>query len=298
MRRRTAMRLMKKSPGSLFRRGLIVVLLAGLVCTINCGGVATDREANQAAGNGNAQTSASASSSVNDARPSANPERVEASPGAERGSGVLFDYRRERPGHQAPTLDAQLRRRIIQAAYGASAAPDDYSINSHSSGSFTSQGAREKVYLVQRGGPVAADPNGAQDLALVVFDASDQLVAKFKTGDFNFVIATTDTNGDGINELLLEGSFYNMGTLGSSARLVELKSKQLRLIETFEGVYENSCDSDSASQITAAAITYAAIGDGKPPAFKVAFYRAPCPARGGEPPFDSFQPAPDANVKR
>lgn len=288
---------MKKVSGSLFERGLIVVLLAGLVCVNNCGGVASDRESNQPAA-GNVPTSASASPSVNDARPSPNPERVETSRGAERGSGVLIDYRKERPDHQAPPLDARLRRLIIQAAYGAKAVPADYTINSHSSGSFTAQGAREKVYLIQRGGPVAADPNGAQDLSLVVFDASDQLVAKFKTSDFNFIAATSDTDGDGINELLLEGSFFNMGTLGSSARLVELKSKQLRLIETFEGVYENPCDADSASKINAAAISYAAAGDGKPPTFKVAFYRAPCPARGGEPPFDSFQPAPATNIKR
>jgi hypothetical protein len=290
------MRLMNKSSNSLFARGLKVVLLAGLACVVNCGGVATDRAANQTAGD--ARTSANASSPMNDARPSQNPERVAASTGAEPASGVLIDYRKERPNHKAPPLEAGLRRRIIQAAYGARAAPDDYSINSHSSGSFTAQGAREKVYLVQRGGPVASDPNGAQDLALVVFDTSDQFVARFRTSDFNFIIATSDTNGDGVNELLLEGSFYNMGTLGSSARLVELKSKQLRLIETFEGTYENPCDADSASQITAAAITYAADGDAKPPTFKVDLYRAPCPARGGEPNFGSFQPAPDASVKR
>ncbi|HEY0100539.1 MAG TPA: hypothetical protein VGB76_16455, partial [Pyrinomonadaceae bacterium] len=231
---------MKKSSGSLFCRGLIVVLLAGLVCVVNCGGVAGDPVANQTAGDGSARTSANVSPSASDARPSPNPERVEPAQGAERGSGVLIDYRKGQPDHRTPPLDAQLRRRIVQSAYGAKAAPDDYSINSNSSGSFTAQGARETVYLVQRGGAVAADPNGAQDLALVVFDASEQLVAKFKTSDFNFIAATSDTDGDGVNELLLEGSFYNMGTLGSSARLVELKSKQLRLIETFEGIYENS----------------------------------------------------------
>jgi hypothetical protein len=290
------MRLMKESSGVLFYRGLIAVLLAGSVCVINCGGVAGNGAANQPAGD--AQTSANASSSVNDARPSPNPSRVETSSGAERGGGVLIDYRKQNSGHKAPTPNARLRRRIIQAVYGASAAPNDYSFNSYSKGSFTAQGARETVYLIQRGWPVAADPNGAQDLALVVVGASDQIVAKFKTSDFNFIIAKSDTDGDGVNELLLEGSFFNMGTLGSSARLVELKSKQLRLIETFEGVYENSCDADRASQITAAAISYAPVGDGKPPTFQVAFYRAPCPARGGEPPFDSFQPAPEASVKR
>lgn len=289
------MRLMNKSSGGLSSRVLTFVVVAALLCVVNCGGVAGDGAANQPAGG---TRNAALASTVNDARQSPDTERAEPSPQAQRESGVLIDYRRKESGHQAPQIEARIRRRIVQAAYGAKSAPDNFSVNSYASGSFTARGARETVYLVQQGKPIAADPNSAQDLALVVFDASEQLVAKIKTSDFNFITATTDTGGDGIHELLLEGSFYNMGTLVSSARLVELKSKQLRLIETFEGVYENPCDADTASQITAATITYAAVGDGKPPTFKVAFYRAPCPERGSPPPFESFRPAPDASVER
>ncbi|HEV7904861.1 MAG TPA: hypothetical protein VGO96_13550 [Pyrinomonadaceae bacterium] len=291
---------MKNSSHALCSLSLRVFVAACLLCVTNCGGAGSSGEANQPSGDHAARNSAPASSG-NAAQPSPNPERVETPPahGAQRGSGVLIDYRNEQPDNKPPLIEARFRRRIVQAAYGAKAAPDDYSINSSASGSFTRQGVRETVYLLQRGGPVAADPNGAQDLWLVVFDASDQLVAKFKTADFNFIAATSDTDGDGVHELLLEGSFFNMGTLGSSARLVELKSKQLRAIKTFEGVYENPCEGDPDSHLTAAAINYGAGGgDGQPPTFKVSFYRAPCPARGGKPSFDSFQPAPDPGVKR
>lgn len=291
---------MKNSSHAFCSHLLRVFVVACLLCVTNCGGAGSSGgEANQPSGDANARNAAPATSG-NDAQPSPNPARVEPSPahGAQRGSGVLIDYRNERQDDKPPTLEEGLRRRIVQTAYGAKAAPRDYSINSSASGAFTQQGARETVYLIQRGGPVAADPNGAQDLALVVFDADNQLVAKFKTADFNFIVATNDTDGDGVDELLLEGSFFNMGTLGSSARLVELKSKQLREIKTFEGVYENPCEGDPGSHIAAAAINYAVGGGNQPPTFKVSFYRAPCPTRGGEPSFDSFKPAPDPGVKR
>lgn len=289
---------MKNSSRPACSLSLRVFAAACLLCATNCGGAGVG-EANQPAGDA-ARASARRDPSRNDARSSPNPERVEPSPaqGAQRGSGVLIDYRIERADRKPPPLEAAPRRRIVQAAYGAKAAPDDYTINSRASGSFTRPGARETVYLIQRGRPVAADPNGAQDLALAVFDETNRLIAKFSYADFNFIVATSDTDGDGVNELLLEGGFFNMGTLGSSARLVELKSKELRSIKTFESVYENPCDGDPDSHITAAAITYGAGGDGQPPAFKAAFYRAPCPARGGEPSFDSFRPAPEPNAVR
>ena len=279
------MRVMKNSSGSSFSRALIVAFAALLLFVTNCGG-AHDSGANQPATDGDAQTAAPVSANDATTRRSSDSQ---SSPGAERRSGVLIDYRKEKPDHAPPRLDEGLRRRIVEAAYGANAAPKDYSVNSSASGSFTERGARETVYLIERGGPVASDPNGAQDLALVVFDATGQLVAKFKTSDFNFIAATADADGDGVSELLLEGSFLNMGTLGSSARLVELKSKRLRLVKTFEGVYENPCEGYATSQVTAAVVNYAA--DGNPPTFKVDFYRAPCPANGGDPTFDSFKPS-------
>lgn len=283
---------MKNSSYASCSLSLRVFLAACLLCVTNCGGGANNGVANQTPRA--AQTPANASSS-NAARTSPNAQRIEPS----HGRDFLVDYRNERPDNKPPTLEEGLLRRIVETAYGAkAAAPADYSINSSVRGSFTQQGASETVYLIQRGGPVAADPNGAQDLALVVFDADGQPVATFKTADFNFIVVTSDTDEDGTHELLLEGSFFNMGTLGTSARLVELKSKQLRVIKTFEGVYENPCEGDPDSHITAASITFSAGGGQEPPIFKVSHYHAPCPARGGKPSFESFQPAPASEVKR
>ncbi|HEX8455936.1 MAG TPA: hypothetical protein VF656_01340 [Pyrinomonadaceae bacterium] len=305
---------MKHSPGA--RRSLclrravslrlrIAVTAALWLCAASCGAAGGDANRN-ASSNDNSRIAASASANEEASRRATSDAGTQTSNAqdsraaeATRGSGVLVDYRKEPPDHRPVTIDAELRRRLVRAAYGAKAAPSDYSINSRVEGSFTAPGARETVYLLQRGGAVASDPAGARDLALVVLDAFGQPSATFKTADFNFIVAVADTDADGFDELLLEGSFFNMGTLGSSARLVDLKSKQLRPIKTFEGVYENSCEADPAAQVSAAVISYnAAVGANQPPAFQVAHYRAPCPRGGGQPEFDTFTPAPDANARR
>ncbi|HEV2801912.1 MAG TPA: hypothetical protein VGW12_15655 [Pyrinomonadaceae bacterium] len=295
---------MKNSPGIRCSLSLRIVVTAALVlCATNCGAAGGDANRNASGGNSPTSTSAlsdrEASQRADNAAAQTSSAQDSRAANAARGNGVLIDYRNEPPDHQPPTIEAELRRRLVRAAYGAKAAPEDYSINSRVEGSFINQGARETVYLLQRGGAVAADPAGAEDLALVVLDSSGQTIATFKTADFNFIVATADTDADGLNELLLEGSFFNMGTLGSSARLVNLKSKQLRSIKTFDGVYENPCEADPSAQVTAAVIRYtSAASKDQTPAFQVAHYRAPCPRGGGQPPFDSFTPAPDANSRR
>ncbi|HVF45024.1 MAG TPA: hypothetical protein VM936_18510 [Pyrinomonadaceae bacterium] len=276
-----------------FPRGVKAFAAALLVCFASCG----VPDAGRTAGGNNARAAATAQ----DARPATTPTPAQPSPqpsAASEREGVLIDYRRQHTDNAPPSLDAGLRRRIIASAVGPAAAPDDYTINGSASGSFTALGARETVYLIERGGPVASDPNGAQDLTLAVFDEAGKLVAKFETSDFNFIAATADTDGDGVGELLLEGSFLNMGTLGSSARLVSLKSGRLRAVRDFEGVYENPCEGGGdAPQVTAAVISHAHAADGNPPSFTVTFYRAPCPVGGGDPNFESFKPAP-ANAAR
>jgi hypothetical protein len=274
-----------------FWRGMKVTAAALLLGAAGCGGAPAAGPVRPAGGD---QTQAAAPAAAGrDERPVTDSMPAQPSPqpsAAPERDGVLIDYRRQPPPRDAPSLDAELRRRVIGAAVGAVAAPGGYSINSSAAGSFTAARARETVYLIQRGGPVASDPNGAQDLTLAVFDEAGRLASKFKTRDFNFIVASIDTDGDGVSELLIEGSFFNMGTLGSSARLVGLKSGRLRLVRSFEGVYENPCDGGEANaQVTAAVIGYAPAGAAGRPRFTVAFYRAPCPGGGGEPGFDSFK---------
>lgn len=277
--------------GTRRRAAAVNFAAALLVCFAGCG----VPDAARTAGADNAQASATVTAG-HDARPATTATTAQPSPQpsavGER-EVVLLDYRKLNSANAPPKLDAELSRRVITAAVGNAAAPDDYTINNSAAGSFTAAGVRETVYLIERGGPVASDPNGAQDLTLAVFDDAGKLVAKLKTRDFNFIAANADTDGDGVAELLLEGSFLNMGTLGTSARLVSLKSGRLRAVKDFEGVYENPCEGGGESpQVTAAVINYAPAGEGNAPSFTVSFYRAPCPAGGGEPSPDSFKPAP------
>ncbi len=100
--------------------------------------------------------------------------------------------------------------------------------------------------------------------------------------------------GDGVDELLLEGSFYNMGTLASSVRLVELKDKRLRVVKEFEGVYENPCDGDAGAHVTAGVTSYRPSGASAAQSLRVSLYRAPCPANEKEQPDpQSFAPVED-----
>jgi hypothetical protein len=264
------------------RKQIWIALLVSLFCLAGCDGGARSA----------APAPASASES-NHAAPVANQAASQtASPTSEQGTVTLLDNRKEQVD-EPPRVDAETQRRILQAVYGPRAETGDYSINSRASGSFTREGQKETVYLLQPGGPVAADPNGAQDLTLAIFDGANQLAAKIKSRDFNFIIGTSDVNGDGVNELLLEGSFFNMGTLGSSARLVELKDKRLKIIKDFDGVYENPCEGDPSEHVNAVLITYRPSGKGSTPEFNVARYSAPCPSNGQPLNAQSFVPAPD-----
>jgi hypothetical protein len=264
------------------RKQVWIALLVSLFCLAGCDGGARS-----------AAPAPASTSESNHAAPVANQAASQiTSPTNAQGTVTLLDNRKEQVD-EPPRVDAETQRRILQAVYGPRAETGDYSINSRASGSFTREGQKETVYLLQPGGPVAADPNGAQDLTLAIFDEANQLAAKIKSRDFNFIIGTSDMNGDGVNELLLEGSFFNMGTLGSSARLVELKDKRLKIIKDFDSVYENPCEGDATERVKAVLITYRPSGKGSPPEFNVARYSAPCPSNGQPLNAQSFVPAPD-----
>lgn len=50
----------------------------------------------------------------------------------------------------------------------------------------------------------------------------------------------SDVNGDGINELILEGSWLGQGYFSTYAKLIEIKPKGLLTLNDFEQVYGNN----------------------------------------------------------
>lgn len=206
---------------------------------------------------------------------------------------VLIDYRSEL-SYEAPKLRRPAQARIAQAVFNKE--NDSAVINSARAGSFTRAGAKEVVYLIQEGGPRALDPQSLNKTVLAVFSGA-RLVARVDASDFNFIIRLSDLNNDGINELLVEGSFYNMGTLISWGRLIQLKDNRLEVIKEFDKLFKSTCDGDAKpAEMIATAISFSSQGRGNWPAFSKKLYRAPCPKTGKRNPA-MFSEAPDARIE-
>jgi len=111
------------------------------------------------------------------------------------------------------------------------------------SGAFTKAGADEVAYLVSNGAPAAADPFPKLDQRIVVFSGNEQVAdwALPEDSAFSRPVAATDLDGDGIDELIAEGSFYNMGTLAIGLSAVKL-GEAPGVIQTLPDVFIDSCE--------------------------------------------------------
>lgn len=110
-------------------------------------------------------------------------------------------------------------------------------------GAFTAAGAEETAYLVSSGAPVAADPFPAVEQRLVIF-AEGALVADWalpEDGALARPVTATDLDGDGIFEVIAEGSFYNMGTLALGLSVIKV-GEAPEIIQTLPEVYMDSCE--------------------------------------------------------
>lgn len=206
-------------------------------------------------------------------------EEKNKSTNAKEQKGVLVDYRKE-INLTAPRLTEQTTKKIVQAVFGQNYTGNDVAINSMTTGAFTAAGENETVYLLQRGGARAADPNSMDTVVLALFKG-DNLQGRFNLKDANFIIDKIDLNGDGINELLLQGSFYNTGELVAWATLGELKDGKWRTIKEFKDMEDNSCDGGMQNaEIKAGVVFYGDRQSDGFPLFDVKYYRAKCTSKG------------------
>lgn len=266
--------------------------LVSLLCTAACSS-ASRTQTSQEAGNANASQQNSTQTVVT--QTSETQPNQQSTPTTRQGRLVLIDYRRERDETNPPKLSKQREQEILRAVYGAKAAQDNLTINSTTQGAFTRAGAKETVYLIQPGGPAALDPNSLEKITLAVFGEDNRLVAKINTSNHNFIVGHADANGDQINELLLEGGFYNMGTLLNWVELVELTGGSLHVVKDFGKIFENPCDGDSEKDAIAGVISYEPAAAGQAwPDFRVDFYKAHCPPENQKLDPQKFRPAPDA----
>ena len=117
------------------------------------------------------------------------------------------------------------------------------------SGSFTAKDSAEVAYLVSEGAPVAAEPFPELGQRVVVFAAGEQVADWMLPTDavFSRPVAARDLDGDGIDEVVFEGSFYNMGTMAIGLSAVKL-GETPEVIQTLPDVYIDSCEAGSGQR--------------------------------------------------
>ena len=189
--------------------------------------------------------------------------------------GVLIDFRSEL-AFDTPDIAPAKKRVILKAVYGNDQA-DDIEINSIVEGSFTQASVKETAYLLQVGGARAAEPSSLEKTKLAIFQG-DNLTAKFDVKNYNFILRTSNLDRDGLEELLLSGSNYQMGESTTWAKLVEIEDKQLRDVKDFSTVLKDSCENPTAQnrEIKAALIKYDSQNASQ---IVSSYYRAACSAR-------------------
>lgn len=111
------------------------------------------------------------------------------------------------------------------------------------SGAFTDSDVDEVAYLVSDGAPIAADPFPEVNQRLVVFSGDEQVADWALPGDsaYSRAVTAADMDGDGISEVILEGSFYNMGTLALGLSAIKV-GETPEVIQTLPEVYVDSCE--------------------------------------------------------
>lgn len=145
----------------------------------------------------------------------------------------------------------------------------------HASGSFTAPKLKQVVYLVDLGDSCHPRSQGTVRLAI----ASGKNITTYGdvTGYYN-IRQITDINADGINEILLEGSWLGQGYLSGFAKLVSIKPRGILTVSDFKQVYgDNSGATPDPNQVyQLASVISVTLNSQRQPIFKRDNYIAKC----------------------
>ena len=202
--------------------------------------------------------------------------------------------------------------RVLRAVFGKDAPEGKVRGKAESAGDgITAPDRNETVYLVLPEPPAAIDPQAGRGGVLAVFEGN-RLTHKIAAPEgYTALVRDLDVDGDGVRELLLQGSFYNMGELTISAQLINLRGGKVNVVHDFGVVYENPCDGRPDGEARAA-ILKAEYAEGpeeegrralkqqggprRPIRFGADYYRAACKelkkAEEAGDPRSAFRPAP------
>lgn len=211
---------------------------------------------------------------------------------------VLYDFRNERT-NPPPKISAATQRDVLSKVFrryltdpnrckaefdageeylaGARRAgqivPD---IAEMVSGSFTAAGQSETAYVifVNECNASHADNYGSKRVAIF---SGPRLVAEMDVDFKSAVVAKTDLDLDGINELLMTSGDMHQGEVIEMAALLSFQGGRMRVIQDFNTVVNDDCASlrpGSASK--AAVLSYANATLGQIPKIRLDYFAAGC----------------------
>lgn len=143
-------------------------------------------------------------------------------------------------------------------------------------GSFTAAGQNETAYVifVNECNASHADNFGSKRVAIF---SGPRLVADMDVDFKSSIVAKTDLDMDGINELLMTSGDMHQGEVIEMAALLSFQNGRIRVIQDFSTVVNDDCASmrpDSTSKATVLSYTNATLG--QVPKIKVDYYAAGC----------------------
>jgi len=211
---------------------------------------------------------------------------------------VLYDFRNERT-NPPPKISAATQRDVLSKVFrryltdpnrckaefdageeylaGARRAgqivPD---IADAVNGSFTAPGQNETAYVifVNECNASHADNYGSKRVAIF---SGPRLVAEMDVDFRSGIVAKTDLDLDGVNELLMTSGDMHQGEVVEMAALLSFQGGRMRVIQDFNTVLTDDCASlrpGSASK--AAVLSYANATLGQIPKIKVDYFAAGC----------------------
>jgi hypothetical protein len=124
-------------------------------------------------------------------------------------------------------------------------------------GAFTAAGSADVAYLVSSSASVAADPFPEVAQRIVVYSGGAQVADWALPADaaFSRPVTAVDMDGDGVDEVILEGSFYNMGTMAIGLSAIRL-GETAEVVQVLTDVYVDSCEAGVGEQtVTASVVT-------------------------------------------
>lgn len=130
------------------------------------------------------------------------------------------------------------------------AVAQDITIISEVRGSFTASGERQRALLLGIGKPLSIDPQPQYHQALAIMEDRTvlRLMQLVQGSSYQRAPGLLDINGDGIHEVWLESSFYNMGQQVDALDLVQLRGNGAQVVERFPEVYVDSCENPVGAQ--------------------------------------------------